>query len=73
MESWRSKRISWAGRIIMLKENLSTIPIYLMSYSALSSGGYFKMVSKLRILFWQGTYITKNSLISQVKSAILSN
>lgn len=38
MEPWKSKWLSQARRIVMLKETLLAIPIYLMSFISLPSG-----------------------------------
>lgn len=54
MDSWKSKWLSWAGRIVMIKATLSAIPIYLMSCISLSMSGYIDIVKKLRDFFWQG-------------------
>lgn len=59
MDSWKSKWLSWAGKLVMIKATLSAVPICLMSCLSISTDGYMDMVKRLRKYFWQGTDTNK--------------
>lgn len=52
MESWKTKWLSWARKVIVLKKILSALPIYLMSYLSLSIDANSKLVKKIRYFYW---------------------
>lgn len=54
MNSWKGRWLSWAGRLVMLKTLVSSLPIYLLSYLALTSGANTNIIHKMRRFFWQG-------------------
>lgn len=53
--SWKGKRLSWAGRLVMIQVVVSTLPIYLLSILSLLASANAFLIKKMRNFFWQNT------------------
>jgi len=59
LSAWKSKHLSFGGRLILLKSVLSSMPVYALSFFKAPSGIIFSIESILNNFFGEGTTTTK--------------